>query len=68
MDFEEKGSVVIFLILEGIVAANSRDLELVNHISILKFEIRLNCVRRSNSDRTLNTDGFYINDQPVNVL
>lgn len=68
MDFELKGSVVIFLILEGTVSASSKDLELVNHISILKFEIRPNCVRRSNSNRTLNTDGFYINDQPVNAL
>jgi len=62
VDFEEKGPVVIFLILEGTVAASNRDLELVKHISILKFEIRLNCVPRSNSDRTLNTDGSYIND------
>jgi hypothetical protein len=54
--------------MKGVFAASGRDLELGNHISFLKFEIHLNCVRRSNSDRTLNTENFYVNDQPVNAL
>jgi len=50
------------------VAASSRDLEFWIHTVILKFEIHLNCVRRSNSDLKLNTDNFYVNDQPVNTV
>jgi len=68
VDFEERGSVVIYLILEKNVAASSRDLERGYNIRIFKFEIHLNCVRRSNSDHTLYTDIFYVNDQLVIAL
>jgi len=68
VDFEGRGSVVIYLILERMVAASIRDLELEYNIRIFKFEIHLNCVRRSNSDHTLNTDIFYVNDQLVIAL
>jgi hypothetical protein len=71
VDFEGRGSVLIYLLLEGVVAArvaSSRDLGLDSRIRILMFEVHLNFIRGFNSNRKLNTENFYVNDQPVNTL